>query len=119
VLSRPFDNPNKIQQVLIVKLSTWEDYKDPACILNVGDHAFVTRETCVFYRDAHLCPVAFLEKARKDEIIEKWPDVEGISLQRMLEGAILSEFMKPDFKRLIATQNLVDAGFLAAHPIED
>src|SRR5262245_31893923 len=38
--------------VVIVNLTTWVDWKDQSCILVVGDHPWITHDSCVSYQDA-------------------------------------------------------------------
>ncbi|MCH8344952.1 MAG: hypothetical protein IH983_13330 [Planctomycetes bacterium] len=58
VLSEPSIDP---ENVLIVNLTTWAEYKDQACLLQPGDHPFVKQRTCVNYADAKVVTAHQLE----------------------------------------------------------
>jgi len=46
IISDPRKNPD---QVVLTALTTHESYKDDSCLLDVGDHPFITRLTSVSY----------------------------------------------------------------------
>jgi len=75
---------------IAVFLTTRRPYSDPACVLNVGDHPFVTHETAVRYNS----PIRWTEAAL-DEMIARGhgfqrdavtPDV----LERLRNGFLTS-----------------------------
>ena len=49
VISDPDADPDK---VVIVNMTSWREDKDQACILNIGDHPYVSRRTCINYGGA-------------------------------------------------------------------
>jgi hypothetical protein len=92
VISDPQSYPD--DPVVIVNFTTHRPDKDPACILNVGDHAFIVRETSVYYDGAR-----FAQNSRLDHLVECGDVISDVPLTkeilaRIREGARDSEFIK-------------------------
>ncbi len=66
MISDPSIDP---ERVLIVSLTTYKPYKEGACILRKGDHAFIRHDTCVAYDLAKVVTVAQLETLEKSGML--------------------------------------------------
>ncbi len=77
VLSDPARDPSN---VLLVNMTTLTGTKEKACILNAGDHPWITHETCINYADAI---VGSLEKLLNAK------DLGALAPQAPLDDAIL------------------------------
>jgi hypothetical protein len=49
VISDPAENP---EEIVLVNFTTYRADKDQACIVERGDHPFISRRTCIEYRGA-------------------------------------------------------------------
>jgi hypothetical protein len=56
------------QEILVVSVTTYNDEKDPTCLLKVGDHPFIRHESCISYRNArrvsHVALQALIDHGR-------------------------------------------------------
>jgi hypothetical protein len=80
VLSDPTTDP---QRVLIVNLTTLKHYKDQACIVNVGDHPWVSHASCVAYDEARFISVAQFDALKLSGKIVSQPPVSDALLTRI------------------------------------
>ncbi|HPO14636.1 MAG TPA: hypothetical protein PLI09_14430 [Candidatus Hydrogenedentes bacterium] len=48
------------QEALVVSVTSYNEEKDPTCILNVGDHPFIKHKSCISYRHATVTSYAVL-----------------------------------------------------------
>jgi hypothetical protein len=91
----------KSPHVVSVGASTihqWGHY-DPACVLQVGDHPFISHQSYIAYRYARIDPASHIEKM----IGGTWPERERCSqelLDRIIHGVTISKFAPRDLKEI-------------------
>ncbi len=88
VVSDPKQNPDEI---LLVNYSSRKPGVpfDSACMVNVGDHAYLRTPSFVYYRFARVASNAALEAqiASGEADASAWPPVSASLLDRMRKGA--------------------------------
>lgn len=89
-------------QALIVNVTSWASYADPACVLNIGDHPFIRHKSWIRYDRARLVPVPFL--VRHIDMNEPLTDVV---LRRVLAGAATSARLVIAHRDYLCRQNLI------------
>jgi hypothetical protein len=62
VISEPFLDPN----LVVVCFLSWQSYHDQACVVEPGEHPFVTHSTCVNYPGATIVADSTLETLKGD-----------------------------------------------------
>lgn len=96
--------------VFIVALSSLESWKEDCCVLQSGDHPFLTHSTVAVYK---IPPAAFLPLAQlqalKDQgrAVEKEP-VSSVVLKRLRDGYLLSNYERDDIKQFLFRQGVID-----------
>jgi len=63
-------------------------------VVSVGEHPYVIRESCMYYRGAYLNPLAPLERAKEQGFRQSDPFVDPV-LFRLQQGALASRFVTP------------------------
>jgi hypothetical protein len=106
VISDPESYPT--EPVVIVNFTTHKPGRDPACVLDVGDHPFIVHKTSVYYAGARFAP-----NGRLDHLVECGdviPDkpLTQETLARIRDGARDSEFIKEGVRKKLANQGLID-----------
>jgi hypothetical protein len=97
VASRPFAG-----SVAVVNIVTHTDScADPSCHIDVGEHGFVTRRSCVFYRKAYLNPFEPLKRAHDNGTLRLHDPLDALLLRRVQDGALASKFTARDVKAAI------------------
>jgi hypothetical protein len=104
IISEPAADP---ERVLVVNFSTWKPYHDQACVLNPGDHPFLTRRTCVNYPEARVASDAILEKLLAAKQIFPRQPLPAALLQQIREGARRSG-MKLEYVQILIDQGLIE-----------
>jgi len=104
VLSDPSLNRDK---VIIANFSELKPYKEQNCIVEIGEHPYITKRSCVPYRFASIMPLALLEDRESRGFIERQQPLSKELLNRVLFGASLSLFMEVDVWDIIENQGLV------------
>jgi len=81
---------NSFGDIVIVNLTTHgRGLCGPACTtIAVGEQAFVTRESCVYYRGVMFNPVAPLLQAREQGFLRQHDRVSAGLLLRIQDGAL-------------------------------
>ena len=105
VLSDPAKDADRI---LVVNWTTHEAYKEQTCILETGEHACISRRSCVYYIGAKIERLSSLQYAEACNNILVKGKLDDRVLQRIREGAAKSDnILKggPDLLR--------DQGFLS------
>lgn len=105
VLSEPSIDP---ENVLIVNLTTWAEYKDQACLLQPGDHPFVKQRTCVNYADAKVVTAHQLETFLDRGQIKHQTPLTPELLRRVREGAAQSTRMALAHAQVLFDQELIE-----------
>lgn len=49
------------EHVVIANFTGFKSWQDPTCIVDVGDHPFITKKTCVYYAKSKIVTSADLE----------------------------------------------------------
>ena len=74
------------EEILVVSVTTYNDEKDPTCLLKVGDHPFIRHKSCVSYRNArrvsHVALQALIDRGRLISHERICPSV----LERIISG---------------------------------
>ncbi len=106
VLSDPSKDPNNI---LLVNLTSWKPEKERACVLNVGDHPWITHETCVNYNDfdAIVTTLPKLHAAKDAGALKMQEPLSEKVLQLILQGAAESVRLSLEKAEILASQGLI------------
>lgn len=96
------------QRVLLVNFTSWDRLEDQACILDAGDHPFLTHRTCVNYPRARVAADADLEQLRAAGRLVMLTPLSAEVLRRVREGAMTSMRMKLEYAEILIEQKLVD-----------
>lgn len=89
IISPPADD----NLVLRVNLTSYKQnrYNDESCILNIGDHEFITRKSIINYRDIEIVNIKTLEQRFKTGIIESHIRVRRNIIKKIINGALISD----------------------------
>lgn len=74
-------------KALFVNVTTKKVSSDVCCVLNVGDHNFITRESVINYGDAKTAEIKNLEQAIKKHYMKSNEPVTDSLLSRIIKGA--------------------------------
>ncbi len=97
-------NPNANGDVVIVNLTKLHAGTiDDTCVLQRGDHPFVSTDTAVRYQSADVKPVRELEaKIQKGDCKHHQPASDQL-MTRIREGAVASDYTPNRVKRAVMT----------------
>lgn len=106
VLSDPEKNA---EQILIVNLSSLghPDRDDDTCVVNVGEHPFVSHPSFVFYAKANAPGISELGEAFRVNMLRFRESVEPELLARIRRGAMKTPHLRRKYKKLLQDQGLV------------
>ena len=76
--------------VLLVNLTTWKTGKDGSCILDRGDHPFITHKSIINYADARVTSIAKLAKLHELNQIYRKEPLSPAVLARIRQGLRMS-----------------------------
>lgn len=89
-------------RIAVVNLTTHtESCFDGSCHLDVGDHPFVVRRSCVYYRGAFMADADYLAKAFDEGMFPVRESLADEVLRRVQEGALASRFAAKDVKAAV------------------
>lgn len=98
VISRP-----SVPEVVLVNLTTLRPRSDRSCLVDPGEHPFVTRPTCVAYQYAEVVPTAILEAKLAAGILRPREPL----LMRIWEGATITRFLPLRCHQVLPDQGLI------------
>lgn len=108
IISEPSLNSDKI---VIVNITSWKEcatgLNDGSCIVNAGEHPFITHKSYVYYRKAHCSTLRMLEDAFSQSLMEKREDCTKELLGKILDGAANSRFIPFEIIELLEEQSLI------------
>ena len=108
IISDTFGSPEK---VVIVNLTTWRDrateLNDASCIVNIGDHRFVTGKSYISYFDAKCRETKALQEALNKGLITLDETCSDGLLVKILAGAAKSPFTPIKVLQALQDQELV------------
>ena len=90
-------------KALFVNVTTKTDNKDATCILKIGDHNYITRDSVINYFDAKIALIADLEKAISNKMFVLQNPASDVLLQRIQKGALISPFLPLKYLKYIPT----------------
>ena len=99
------------QSILLVGLTTWEDYKDDSCILEPADWpelSFLRHRSCIDYRHALCASEAEIETWVKSGRAQFRGSVTPALLDRARRGAQETRFLAMKYVLLLADQGLIE-----------
>lgn len=106
VISDPEVNPDK---VVLVNFTKYRADKDQACIVERGDHPFLSQKTCVEYRGAKTVPAKALQDLLDGgQILPHSPVSPGL-LEKIRAGVPASR-MRTEQVLILVDQGFVDRG---------
>jgi hypothetical protein len=94
------------ERLLWVNFTSWEDGKDPACICEPGEHASLTKRSCIMYRFPRVYTLAELRRLREDGRMAPEGRVSADLLFRIRLGAWESELIDFEWLDLLEEQGL-------------
>ncbi|MDQ3330435.1 MAG: hypothetical protein M3552_07260 [Planctomycetota bacterium] len=104
VISSVKQNPDEL---LIVNVTSRHRLSDTSCILNVGDHEFIKNESCIAYYKAATISLASLVAAHSNHDISIWERADTELLDKLLEGARTTKFLKTKYKDMLQDQRII------------
>src|SRR5438132_6013464 len=97
------------ENVLIVNLTTVTRLKEQACIIERGEHPWVTHRTCVNYQDAKVVSLEKLYRLKDSGHLRLQDPLSATLLQRVRYTAALSVRIAFDKREILVKQGLIDA----------
>ena len=94
------------KQVVVVNFTTSHPKKERFCLIQAGEHPFVTRETCIAYNFAKITSLAKLIQNRDQGDITPQDPVSPVLLTRIRQGVPLSNLMPLKCVAIMAKQKL-------------
>jgi hypothetical protein len=104
IVSDPEQSPSEI---FLVGISSYENWKENACVLQPEDHPFITHQSVVMY-DIRLATLAFLEESRQNGKLKMKQPVSVEVLTRIRQGYKQSRFQRDHVYQLLFRQGLID-----------
>ena len=105
VISDPALDP---ERVLLVNFTTFDRFVDQSCVLDVGDHPFITVRTCVNYPRAREARDADLEQLRAAGRLILLDPLRPEILKRIRDRAMDSVDMAIELADILIDQELVE-----------
>lgn len=87
--------PDKDGNVLCVPIGSHQEGMDTTCILDKGDHDYITRKSIVYYGHAKIKKSKLIIDNINSKNYEHWEDVKQDVFSRVTKGVLSSTHMKP------------------------
>ena len=110
LISDPALDPARI---VTANFTSWRADKDQSCIVEVGEHRFIKRRSCVYYGEDRLITLPAYERLLASAHLVRHDPLTAALLARVLSGAAGSPFLPLGNRQILADQGLIDDG---GHP---
>ncbi len=102
------DPDRDAERVVLVSMTTYEDYKEDACLLGVGDHPRVSHKTCIAYNEARMTTLEKLKVLQDGGLLIVQAPVSKEVLTRIRDGVSKSTRIKPKFIDILLEQAVIE-----------
>lgn len=109
VISDPALDPERVLVVNFTVYTHSARWQDPACVLEPGDHPFLSKRTSVFYAKARLFSRRELDGFRAAGRVRLFDPVSPRLLAAIHRGAALSERIASGYRQLLVDQGLISS----------
>ena len=99
-------DPTVGERCVIVNFTTWRADKNQACVLEVGEHPYISRKTCVNYRDAKKLRTSDLDDLVASRNLQRSVPLSPVLLAK-IRKAVPESRMNWDCVQLLVDQGLV------------
>jgi hypothetical protein len=96
------------QKVLIVHITTFEEYKEDVCLLDVGDHPRIQHPTCIAYDQSRVTSLAKLHELSTNRQIVFQAPMHPKILERIRSGANDSQRIHHKHLAILEDQGLIE-----------
>ena len=94
-------------EVLVLTFTTRRRFVDTSCVVEVGEHPFVTHQTCVSYYHAQFWATQDIADGVNSGILVPYPPLSPELMIRVLDGAAISRDLDIKYKVFLRSQNLI------------
>jgi hypothetical protein len=106
VISDPELNEDK---VVLVNFTGFEgEFRDHSCVLEVGEHGWLTKRTCISYKDATVVSQKQFDELFNRKLMTKLDPVSDDVLRKILKGAEVTDELPNKCRSVLAAQDLID-----------
>ncbi len=92
----------------MVSVTTYETYKEDACLLDAGDHPRITHKSCAFYSETRMTTLAMLHALRDRGLLSLQPPFAKPVLARIRDGVSLSKQIKAKYIEILLEQGAIE-----------
>jgi CMP-2-keto-3-deoxyoctulosonic acid synthetase len=96
-------DPDAAGNLVIANVTSQGQWKDQSCILNVGDHPYIKKESVINYAEAIVTSESALSKAARQRVIELDVPVSPQVLAKIQAGALASRQTESKVKAAVQT----------------
>ena len=106
IISDPKQSNNEI---VIVNFTTYKNkgYEDTSCIVEVGEHPFITNKSYIFYRRSRIVDLSKLELFYRTSELKPQDRLSPELLEKIRVGAKESPFLPFGVERILSMQELI------------
>ena len=105
VISDPELNTDK---VVLVNFTGFDgEYRDHSCVLEIGEHSWLKKRTCISYKDASVVKRADVDKLIKSGGLKLLDPVSDEVLRKILAGAEATDDLPNKCRRILSDQSLI------------
>lgn len=95
-------NPDPDGMMVVANMTDFANNEgDTTCVLEIGDHPQIYKQSVIRYCDAQLVSNAKLEIALKNKLIAKSEPASSHLIERIRAGALKSDDMEPRLARFV------------------
>ena len=102
------DPDRDVERVVLVSMTTYEDYKEDVCLLDVGDHPRVSHKTCIAYNEARMTTLANLRALQDGGHLRAQVSVTKELLARIRDGVSRSTKINYKYVEILLEQEVIE-----------
>jgi hypothetical protein len=105
IISDPAQDPGRI---VTANFTSWRADKDQSCVVEIGEHPFIEKRSCVHYGEDRTFRLADYDRFMASGHLRPHDPVNQHLLKRILDGAGMSPFLPLGNRQILVEQGLID-----------
>jgi hypothetical protein len=95
------------ERIVLVNFTSFDVDEEDCCIAQKGEHPFLTRKSCVRYKDARITSTSAVDKLVAGGKMRQHKPLSDGLLKRVRDGASNSDFLPEGCRKILEDQELI------------
>ena len=86
---------------MFANITTYHEWKDRSCVIEAGEHSYVTKKSLINFADARSCEAEKIDGALEQNIFKPHVKASDDLIKKIQEAFLKSSYTKPEDQKLV------------------